>query len=144
MCVLDLYPLCFVLALHHTDFVVRSAALALSKNTDVDLIDEDALDCFVSPLCGIAGFEDGIELHTGRVLIFHRRKDTHLIQSGCDASDRKAVLIHGEDHLDIFADCLIDDELIFVLRGFLVAIGSECTHKLTVLLLDLQAGTDFH
>ena len=78
------------------------------------------------------------------MLVFHRRKDTHLIQSGSNASDGKAVLIHGEDHLHIFADCFIDDELIFVLRGFLVAVGSECTHKLTVLLLDLQAGTDFH
>ena len=64
MSVLNLYPFCFVLTLYHTDFIVRSAALALSKNTDVNLIDEDALDCFVSPFCGIAGFEDGIELHT--------------------------------------------------------------------------------
>ena len=38
----------------------------------------------------------------------------------------------------------LDDELIFVIRRFLVAVGSECTDELTVLLLDLQAGSDFH
>lgn len=57
MRVFDLNPFRFILALHHTDFVVWSTALALSQNADVNLVGKNALDCIVCPLCGIAGFE---------------------------------------------------------------------------------------
>ena len=116
----------------------------MGKDTDIYLIGEDALDSFVSPLCSVAGLEDGIELHPRRVLILHRGKHTHLIQPCGNAADGEAVLVHGKDHLYILADSLIDDELVFVIRRFLVAIGSERPDELTVLLLDLQAGSDFH
>ena len=52
------------------DFVVGSAALALRQNADINLVGENTLDGFVCPFCGIAGFEDGIKLHTGGMLVF--------------------------------------------------------------------------
>ena len=78
------------------------------------------------------------------MLIFHRRENTHLIQSGSDAPDGDAVLIHGKYHLHILADRFINNELVLILRGLLVAVGSKSTYKLAAFLLDLQAGTDFH
>ena len=141
---LNFNPLGFVLRLHNTHLVVWRTALALGKNADVDFVGEDALDSFVSPLCSVASLEDGIELHPRRVLIFHWGKHTHLIQPCGNATDGEAVLIHGKDHLYILADGLIDDELVFILRRFLVAIGRERSNKLAVLLFDFQAGTDFH
>ena len=141
---LNFNPLGFILRLHNAHLVVWRAALALGKDTDIDLIGEDALDSFVSPLCSVAGLEDGIELHPSRMLIFHWGKHTHLIQPCGNATDGEAVLIHSKDHLHILADGLIDDELVFILRRFLVAIRRERPDKLAVLLLDFQAGTDFH
>ena len=78
------------------------------------------------------------------MLILHWRKHAHLIQPCSNATDGEAILVHGKDHLHILADGLIDDKLVFVIRRFLVAIGRECPDELTVLLLDLQAGSDFH
>lgn len=72
------------------------------------------------------------------------RKHAHLIQPCSNATDGEAILVHGKDHLHILADGLIDDKLVFVIQRFLVAIGRECPDELTVLLLDLQAGSDFH
>ena len=141
---LDLDPLGFVFRLHNAHLVVWRTALALGKDTDIYLIGEDALDSLVSPLCSVAGLEDGIELHSRRVLILHWRKHAHLIQPCSNATDGEAILVHGKDHLHILADGLIDDELVFVIRRFLVAIGRECPDELTVLLLDLQAGSNFH
>ena len=42
---------------------------------------ENTLDGFVCPFCGIAGFEDGIKLHTGGMLVFHWGQDAHLAVS---------------------------------------------------------------
>ena len=81
MRVFKLDPLGFILALHNADFVVGSATLALSQNADINLVGENALDSFVSPFCGISGFEDSIELNTDGMLVFHWRQDTHLIQT---------------------------------------------------------------
>ena len=78
------------------------------------------------------------------MLVFHRRQDAHLIQTFRNAPDGKAVLVHGKDHLHIFADRFIDDELVFVLRRFHVAIGCERTDELSALLLDFQTASDFH
>jgi len=144
MRVLNLDPLGFILALHDADFVVGSAALALSQNADINLVGKNTLDSFVGPFCGIAGFEDCIELHADGMLVFHWRQDTHLIQTLRNAPDGKAVLVHREDHLHIFTDRFIDDELVFVLRRFHVAVGRERADELTALLLDFQTASDFH
>lgn len=49
MRVLNLDPFGFVLAFHDADFVVGSAALALSQNADINFVGENALDGFVCP-----------------------------------------------------------------------------------------------
>ena len=144
MRIFNLDPLGFILAFHDADFVVGSAALALSQNADINLVGENTLDGFVCPFCGIAGFEDGIELHTGGMLVFHWGQDAHLVQTLCNAPNGEAVLVHGKDHLHIFADRFIHDELVFVLRRFHVAVRGERTDELTALLLDFQTASDFH
>ena len=144
MRIFNLDPLGFILALHDADFVVGSAALALSQNADINLVGENTLDGFVCPFCGIAGFEDGIELHTGGMLVFHWGQDAHLVQTLCNAPNGEAVLVHGKDHLHIFADRFIHDELVFVLRRFHVAVRRERADELTALLLDFQTASDFH
>ena len=78
------------------------------------------------------------------MLVFHWRQDTHLIQTLRNAPNGKAVLVHGKDHLHIFADRFIDDELVFVLRRFHVAVRRERADELTALLLDFQTASDFH
>ena len=78
------------------------------------------------------------------MLILHWGKNAHLIESGCNTPDGDAILIQRKDHLHILTDCFIHDKLIFIVRGLFVAVGSKSPYKLTVLLLDLQAGTDFH
>ena len=65
MSVLNLDPFLFILFLNNTDFVVGSAALALSQNADVNLVGQNPLYCVVGPLSCVSGFEDGIVLHTG-------------------------------------------------------------------------------
>ena len=50
------------------------------------------------------------------------------IQPCGNSTDGEAVLVHGKDHLHILADSLIDDELVFVIRRFLVAIGLSLIH----------------
>ena len=137
-------PLGFILAFHNADFVVGSAALALRQNADINLVGENTLDGFVCPFCGIAGFEDGIKLHTGGMLVFHWGQNAHLVQTLCNAPNGEAVLVHGKDHLHIFADRFIHDELVFVLRRFHVAVRGERTDELTALLLDFQTASDFH
>ena len=137
-------PLGFILAFHNADFVVGSAALALRQNADINLVGENTLDGFVCPFCGIAGLEDGIELHTGGMLVFHWGQDAHLVQTLCNAPNGEAVLVHGKDHLHIFADRFIHDELVFVLRRFHVAVRRERADELTALLLDFQTASDFH
>ena len=144
MRIFNLDPLGFILALHNADFVVGSTALALSQNTDINLVGENTLDGFVCPFCGIAGLEDGIELHTGGMLVFHWRQNAHLIQTLCNAPDGETVLVHGKDHLHIFADRFIDDELVFVLWRFHVTVRCERADELTALLLDFQTASDFH
>ncbi len=67
-----------------------------------------------------------------------------VIETVSDPSDRKAVLIHGKDHLHILANFLVHDELISVFRRFHIAVGGKCADKLTAFLLNLQAGSDFH
>lgn len=83
-------PLCFILRLYNPHLVVWSTALALGKDTDVNLIAENALDSFISPFRGVTGFEDGIELYPRRMLVFHWGKYTHLIQSCSNAPDETA------------------------------------------------------
>lgn len=144
MCAFHFDPLCFILRLHNAHLVVRCTALALDKNTDINFVGENALDCFVSPFRGVACLEDGIKLYPHRMLILHRGKNAHLIQPRGNAPNGEAVLIHGKNHLHILADGLVNNELVFVFRRFLVAIGSKRPYKLAVLLLDFQAGTDFH
>lgn len=144
MGIFNLYPLSLILALYDADFVVGCSALALCQNADIDFIGEDTLDCFVCPFCDVAGLKDGIELDPRRMLVFHWRENAHLVQPVCDTANGKSVLIHGENHLHILTDGLIHNKLVLILRGFLVSVGSERTNKLTVLLLDLQTGSDFH
>ena len=144
MRIFNLDPLGFILAFHNADFVVGSAALALRQNADINLVGENTLDGFVRPFCGIAGFEDGIELHTGGMLVFHRGQDAHLVQTLCNAPNGEPVLVHGEDHLHIFADRFIHDELVFVLRRFHVAVRRERADELTTFLFDFQTASDFH
>ena len=78
------------------------------------------------------------------MLVFHRGQDAHLIQTLCNAPDGETILVHGKDHLHIFADRFIDDELVFVLRRFHVAVGCERADELSALLLDFQTASDFH
>ena len=144
MGIFNLDPLSLILALYDADFVVGSSTLALCQNADIDFIGEDTLDCLVCPFCDVAGLEDGIELDPRRMLVFHWRENAHLVQPVCDTANGKAVLIHGEDHLHILTHGLIHNKLVLILRGFPVSVGSERTNKLTVLLLDLQTGSDFH
>lgn len=47
------------------------------------------------------------------------------------------IFIESKNHLHIFASFFLHTELVLILRSFLVAVGSEYTYKLTVLLLDL-------
>ena len=142
--IFNLDPLSLILALHDADFVVGSSALALCQNADIDFIGEDTLDCFVCPFCDVSGFEDGIELDPRRMLVFHWRENAHLVQPVCDTANGKAVLIHGKNHLHILTHGFIHNKLILVLWGFPVTVRSERTNKLSVLLLDLQTGSDFH
>lgn len=70
-------------------------------------------------ICGIAGFEDGIKLHTGGMLVFHWGQNAHLVQTLCNAPNGEAVLVHGKDHLHIFADRFIHDELVLFSGDFM-------------------------
>ena len=78
------------------------------------------------------------------MFVLHRGQDAHLIEPCGNPSDGNAVLIHGKDHLHIFADCFIHNELILVLRRFPVPVGSERADELSALLLDFQTASDFH
>ena len=78
------------------------------------------------------------------MLVFHWGQDAHLVQTLCNAPNGEAVLVHGKDHLHIFADRFIHDELVFVLRRFHVAVRRERADELTALLLDFQTASDFH
>ena len=103
MRIFNLDPFGFILAFHDADFVVGSASLALSQNTDINLVGENTLDGFICPFCGIAGLEDGIKLHTGGMLVFHWGQDAHLVQTLCNAPNGEAVLVPvSYTHLDVY------------------------------------------
>lgn len=114
--ILYLHPLVFVLTLHHADFVVGRSAFTLCQYADIYFIGEDALDGLVCPLGGFSGLEYGIKPHTGRLLVLHRRKNAHLVETVCNPSNGDAVLVHRENHLHILADRFIHNQLILVLR----------------------------
>ena len=116
----------------------------LNHGAQIQLTGQNAIDGHDFPLWILTGFESAVIIQSLTPLVFRRRKNSHVVQRFRDSLRVISIQLQSEYHPNYIRRERIDDQVIFVLRVFLVAVGSEASDKLSVPALYVQLAADLH